>query len=80
MQNRLSETLPNEIITAIQRNDTNTVKTFIENTDDINMADRYGATMLHWVVYSGNFDLAKFLLSKGQRGSGHGKWVIIQKK
>ena len=65
MQKRLSETLPNEIIIAIQRNDTSTVKTFIEKMDDVNMVDRYGATMLHWSVHKGNSDLAKFLLSKG---------------
>lgn len=57
--------LPNEIITAIQKSDINTVKTFIEKTDNVNMVDSYGATMLHWVAYYGNLDLAKFLLSKG---------------
>ena len=65
MQKHLSKSLPKEIIIAIQENDINTVKTFIEKTDNINMGDSYGATMLHWVAYYGNLDLAKFLLSKG---------------
>jgi ankyrin repeat protein len=65
MQKHLSKSLPKEVITAIQENDINTVKAFIEKANNVNMVDSYGATLLHWVAYYGNLDLAKFILSKG---------------
>ncbi|MCX7897240.1 MAG: ankyrin repeat domain-containing protein [Rhodocyclaceae bacterium] len=53
-----------DLLKAIEQNDTATVRTLVERGMDANTTDPQGSTLLHWAARHGNLELTRFLLAQ----------------
>jgi ankyrin repeat protein len=51
--------------TAVWRNQVDVLKVFLDRGADVNAADRWGWSLLHYTTWEGNTDTTKMLLEKG---------------
>ncbi|KAG8201242.1 hypothetical protein JTE90_019881 [Oedothorax gibbosus] len=55
----------NELLDSVRKGELQRVRTYLEGGGDVNFADKYGRSLLHFAAHSGNLELVRFLKQKG---------------